>query len=875
MTPERWRQIDSLFKEALECAPDHRAALLAEACAGDESLRREVDSLLKYHTQADAFLEEPAVNQAVPFISEPPTTQGAQTPVLGQRVRQYHLIEVLGQGGMGTVYLAEDTRLNRRVAIKFLSEDFLGQAQASKRLIREAQAAARLDHPNICAVHEVVDDESHSFIVMQYAEGKTLKEVIKENALDLKTVPTIAIQIADALAAAHEQNWVHLDIKPGNIMLTKQGQVKVLDFGIAKMLAPAESEATQTRTGALMGTPAYMSPEQAEGKIVDARSDIFAFGIVLYEMLTGKSPFCVKSKTPVEIMHAVMYDEPRSLKEINPNIGEPLVQLIERAMAKNPDGRFSSMREVVSELNKLKDESSSDSSVIRQAGNRGRATARWPNGKRSWMVASLAASILVGLMITSIWLLTRKDIAPTSEPSASQIKSLAILPFKTLNQQQGEDYLGVGMTDVMITRLSNLNELTVRPTSSVLRYRSHDPLEAGEALKVDSILDGSIQQQGDRVRVTVRLLRVSDGQSLWAYQCDEICTDIFALQDTISNKVTDALALRLTGDERERLLKRYTGNREAYEAYAKGRFAMDRLTKEDLQKAIEAFNKAVELDPSFALAWVGLAEAYEHRALDYALPREFFPKAEEAVEKALALDEGLGAAHGQRGMILFRYHYDWKGAEREFERAIELNPNDANIHFKYCWLLGLQGRIEEAHEQARLARHLNPLSQRNEIMIGFPYYCAHQFDKAIELTKKFLFANPNNSEAHYDLTLAYIGAGKYQEALAVCEIMKSMDINVDYQVLRGVTYGLMGNRKAAEQQLDEMQKYAGKRYVSPGGIGLVYASMGEKDKAFEWLEKGYEDRSWWMLFMKIDRRFDNLRSDPRFADLMRRVGFAP
>jgi serine/threonine-protein kinase len=874
MTPERWQQIDSLFKNALECESDRRSALLDEACADDEVLRNEVESLLKYHTQADEFLEEPVIKQIAPLISESLITQPVNTPTPGQLIRQYLLTEKLGQGGMGEVYLAEDTRLNRQVAIKFLSEDFIGNAQARKRLIREAQAVARLDHPNICAVHEVIDDDSYSFIVMQYAGGKTLKDVINGEALDIETALTIALQIAEALAAAHEQNLVHRDIKPGNIILTKQGQVKVLDFGLAKALGQTIGDATQTRTGAVMGTPAYMSPEQVEGKTVDGRSDIFSLGVVLYEMVTGHSPFRGKSKTPVEIMHAVMHDEPPSLKEIDPLLSESLVQTIERAMAKNPEGRYASMREVVAELRKLKGERESDSSVIRKAVASAPLPANWFKRKPRWIFASLAACLLVGVTATSIWLLTRKENTQTTGTSTTQIKSLAVLPFKTLSEQQGEDYLGIGLTDVMITRLSNLNELAVRPTNSVLRYSSQDPLQAGEALKVDSILDGSIQQQGDRVRVTMRLLRVSDGQPLWAFQCDEKCTDIFALQDTISNKVTEALALRLTGDERERLLKHYTENHEAYEAYAKGRSATDRITKENLQKAIESYKQAVELDPSFALAWVGLADVYANMTTDYGQPGEFFPQAEAAVKKALVLDEKLGAAHGQRAMILFRYHYDWEGAEREFTRALELNPNDARIHYQYCWLLGLQGRVEEAHDHARLARQLNPLSLQNEIHLGFPYYCARQFELAIEVVYKFLEAHPNNAEARYDLTLGYIAAGKYREALAECEKVKALDTSPEFLVSMGVSYGLMGNRKAAEQRLADLQTLAKNRYVSPASIGLVYAAMGEKDRAFEWLEKGYEDRSWWMLFMKIDSRFDKLRSDPRFDDLLRRAGLA-
>ncbi len=873
MTPERWQQIDGLLKKALECESDRRSAFLDEVCAGDDALRLEVESLLQYHSRVDDFLEAPVVKQLAPLIAESSATIPQNTLPPGQTIRQYRLTQKLGQGGMGTVYLAEDTRLNRQVAIKFLSEDFAGNTQARKRLIREAQAAARLDHPNICAVHEIIDDDTQSFIVMQYAEGKTLKEVIHGGALELNTALTIAIQIAEALACAHEQNIVHRDIKPGNIILTKQGQVKVLDFGLAKSLSPTEGEVTQTKTGAVMGTPAYMSPEQVAGKKADARSDIFSFGIVLYEMMTGHSPFRGKSKTPIEIMHAVMHDEPQSLRGSNQRLSEPLVQMIERAMAKNPDERYPSMQDVVAELRKLKGESSSDSSVIRKAIFNERFFAQ-VYGRRRRLVWFMGVTLIV-LAAASIWWMVRKDQAPAKAPSERPIKSLAVLPFKTLSQPQGEDYLGVGMTDVMITRLSNLNELTVRPTNSVLRYSSQDPLQAGQALKVDSILDGSIQQQGDRVRVTVRLLRVSDGQSLWAFQCDERCADIFALQDTISNKVTEALALKLSSDERERLLKRYTENHEAYEAYAKGRYATDQLTKENLQKAIDAFKQAVELDPSFALAWVGLADAYGFLATDYALPREYFSKAEDAVEKALSIDEALGGAHAERAMILFRYHYDWKSAEQAFKRAIELNPNDAEIHYKYCWLLGLQGRVNEAHEQAGLARQLNPLSLRFEIHIGFPYYCAHQFDAAIDQMIKFLEAHPHSAEARSNVTLGYIGAGKYNEALAECEKVKSLDTSPEFLVSMGVAYAMMGNRKAAEQRLADLQALAKKRYVSPASLGLIYAAMGEKDKAFEWLEKGYEDHSWWMLFMKIDSRFDKLRADPRFDDLLRRVGLAP
>ncbi len=884
MTPERWQEIEHLLQAALEREPAERAALLELECAGDPDLRAEVESLLSSAQQANGFLAANAAADAAGLLAD----EQFDDTLLGSRFGRYSIKKKLGLGGMGEVFLAHDARLDRSVALKLLNPVLTDDSATRTRFLREARLASALDHPNVCTIHEAGEAEGRLFIVMQYVEGETLRRVIDGRPLRLDSLLSISLQVADALAAAHAQGIIHRDIKPGNIIITSRGQAKVLDFGIAKLQERAEGEADPhlTMTGAVMGTPASMSPEQARGEHVDHRSDIFSFGVVLYQMATGRTPFSGRSKA--DVISALLNQPHTPATELNKEITAHLSAVIDRALAKEPAERYQTMDEVISDLRQAVKEvggldrlfSSSDlpRSVVplvppKQQGLLGAVGRRIQSHTSVAVWLTIIAVSLVGLAL-AIYSSRREQPLP-----ATAIKSIAVLPFKPLIAESRDEALELGMADTLINKLSNIRQVTVRPLSAVRQYTGveQDAVAAGREQRVDAVLEGNIQRSGDKVRVTVRLVRVGDSAGIWTDQFDAPLTDIFAVQDSISERVASALAVKLSSEEKGLLTKRNTQNPEAYRLYLLGRYQLNKSTDDGIRKALEKFRQAIDSDPNFALAHVGLADAYiAQGAFDALPPKESFPKAKQAALQALQLDEHLAEAHVSLANARFLYDWDWAGAEDEFKRAIAINPGYSDAHQMYGYYLSSKGRSDEALREMQRAQELDPLSLPKITAVGEVLYMARRYDEAIAAYGKTLEMDPNNGFAYWALGRAYLEKGMYAEAIAAFQkaITLSGD-SPDESASLGCAYALSGRKAEARKIIGDLREQSKKRYIAPSVIAAIYAALGEKDEGFVWLDKAYEEHDFILVLLKVEPMFEKLRSDPRFTVLLKRVGLEP
>jgi eukaryotic-like serine/threonine-protein kinase len=822
-----------------------------------------------------------------------------------QTISHYRIISKLGEGGMGEVYLGEDTRLGRKVAIKLLLLKSVDDDHARRRLLREAQAAATLDHPNICSIHEIGDEAGTSYIVMQYIEGETLASRIKRKGLDLKEALDVATQIADALAEAHSRGIIHRDIKPQNIMLTARGQAKVLDFGLAKFLeersatdTTAPTENLLSQPGMLVGTVPYMSPEQVKGERVDARSDIFSFGVVLYELVGGVQPFAAESSAST--ITSILTRNPPPLARYSHDAPPELERIVSKALAKDPESRYQTIKDMLIDLKRLKQQFEFETELERShsiypdadadvttstrgsiatwpsrtsvatAGGRAVQTAETPGGRNKrralWMAAGLIVAVIAA---AAIYFLVPKDSAT--------IDSIAILPFANKSADPDVEYLSDGITDSIINNLSQLPGLKVIAHSSVFRFKGADtdPLVVGRELRVRALITGRVVLRGDNLSIAIELADVRNNKHLWGEQYEKKVSDLLAVQKEIAKEVSTILRSKLTGEETNRVTNLYTSNSEAYQNYLKGLYHLNKRNFEGFNKAIEYFNQAIAQDSSYAQAYSGLADCYILLTEYELIPGEgAYPKATAAAKRALEINETLPETHASLASIA-QDQFDYGVAELQLKRAIELNTNYATAHHWYGMLLGAMGRFPEAESELRKAQELDPLSQIINANAGWLYYVEKDYDRAIDQLRKTLDMDSNFSIGHHYLGIVYGQKGLYKEALEEFQRSESLSGGGAFNTSQsGYIYAVWGKKAEAEKTIEELKRQSRETTVSPWGIALIYTGLGDNDQALEWLNKAYDVRAFDLQYAKVDPRFEQLRSDQRFRALLKRMGLA-
>jgi serine/threonine-protein kinase len=743
--------------------------------------------------------------------------------MIGRTVSHYRITRQLGQGGMGVVYEAHDLKLGRTVALKFLPPDLTDHPEAKARFVREARTISALDHPNVCSIFEIDEtDDGRLFIAMARYEGETLKQRIARGSLPLAQVVDITGQVLQGLAQAHAQGIVHRDIKPANVFVTTDGLVKILDFGLAKLAGLTR----RTRTGTVLGTVAYMSPEQARGEEVDHRTDLWSLGVVVFEMLTGRVPFVGGHEQAV--IYSILNRDPVSISESRPETAHTWQQLVDRALAKDPRDRFPSATVMESSFREI---STGDESARTQ------------------------------------------PIAESDPVEAS----VAVLPFQDMSPGQDQDYFCEGIAEELINALARIEDLKVAARTSAFQYKGsgHDVRRIGRELEVRTVLEGGVRKAGDRLRITAQLVDVASGYHLWSAKFDRDLDDIFAIQDEISLAIVDKLKIKLLGQEKSRLMKRHTADRVAHNLYLKGLYFWNRRLEGGMKKAMDYFRQAIERDPGYALAHVGMADTYNITGLfGFSPPREAFTRAKAAARKTLEIDDSIGEAHASLAFSTAFFDWDWSTAEREFRRAIELNPGYATAHEWYAIYLWAVGRFDESIEQAERARELDPLSLIINTLAGIAYYMARRYEESIAQIKRALEMDPNFLLAATYIVLPYVECGMYDDAIDIMRRAEPLAAEHTYTLgYFGGVYGRAGLEDEASRILVRMDELARKRYVSALHRANLLVGMGRYDEALTDMERAYEERCPINSFSKMIPYFDCLQSNPRFQALLKKIGF--
>ncbi|MFQ5866060.1 MAG: protein kinase [bacterium] len=778
--------------------------------------------------------------------------------MIGTTISHYRIIEKLGAGGMGVVYKAEDTKLKRTVALKFLPQELTRNPEAKERFIQEAQAASALQHKNICTIHEIDEtDDGQIFISMDYYEGETLKKKIECGPLKIDESVDIVIEIAQGLSSAHEADMIHRDIKPANVIITERGEVKIVDFGLAKLAGQKKL----TQVGTTMGTVAYMSPEQAGGEEIDHRSDIWSLGVVLYEMITGSLPF--KGDYEQAVTYSILNEEPEPITGLRTGVPLELERIVNKTLAKNASERYQHMADFLVDLKSVTKEF--------EVGpmKRPSTTATPALRKRTYLFGGVASLIILILCALYVFFPPR--------PGKVDRKSIAVLPFQNMNKDEESEYFSDGITEDIITQLSKIGDLRVISRTSSMRYKKSDKTlrEIGEKLHVATILEGSVRREGDEVRITAQLINTQTDEHIWAETYDREMTHIFAIQSDVAQQIASVLKATLSPAEKERIERKPTENLEAYNLYLKGRYFWNKRTEMDLKKAIEYFEEAIELDSNYGLGYAGLADSYSLLPTYSAYPKkEAYPKAKEAALKALEIDNTLAEAHTSLGSIKMGYDWDWEGAERQFKRAIELNPSYATAHHWYALYLMRMARFDDAIKEIKKAHELDPLSLVINRAMGNVFLRARRYDQAIDALKRTNEMDPNFSLVPFFLGRVFFQKSMYEEALA--EFRKEKELSMGWwpviEVYIGLTYVRMGKRGEAQEVLHNLIERLEQTHYFPEVLAALYFTLGKKDQGFEWLEKAYEEGDIGPWRLKIEPIYDGVRSDPRFKALLKKVG---
>ena len=851
-------EVEEVFHAAMSYDREERVAYLRRACEGNAVLRHEVESLVSAYESGSGLLDHTAVTLAMKVIGSRPDDS-----MLGQEIGFYRIVSCLGEGGMGTVYLAEDLRLNRKVALKFLSSDFISDTWAKRQLIREAQAVAMLDHPNICAVYGFEEIGDHSFIVMQHIEGATLADLIRKDALKSNQIVPLAQQIASALGNAHAHGIIHRDIKPKNIMVTPGGQVKVLDFGLAKTMPKNLEDATESisqlsKDGLLVGTIAYMSPEQLRGEKLDYRSDIFSMGTVLYEMVCGRNPFAHKadsktSKSNAEVISAIVSGEPQSLRQNSVNCPRGVDQIVNKCLKKERAERYQSAPELLIDLDNLQKGIFLPSRV-----------SSFINVRFAAVAAMLLLAVFVGGSIYRSWTAPAHTMAVTSIGCGQLTASAQCL----------------ALTEGLVTKLSHRDGLRIiksNVTPSLFGPNATSPQKVGRDLNADLVMFGGINRGEEGLILTIRVERVADGSRIfengYVLNPDKIAT----LPDRVSLETAFALQLP-TNEDTKTLLAVFAAddNRspDAYRLYLQGRMVdWSRRDGENIKSAIDNFYQATQLDPKYAEAYAGLADCYVlTTTVGYGSlsSKDAIPRAEWAAKQAIKFGDNLAESHNALGSVLLKGRWDWEKAEKEFKRAIALNPDYQPAHFNYSTLLAITGRTEEALKEGELAMNLEPFSGAAIMNYCRQQYYARQFDQADACLDRLAGEQPNYAGGKYMHGIVYIALGRIQEATKIFEEIYSKDKAYGGALL-GLSYGIANRRTEAERVLSEMQEYQKQHYLPDQELGIIYLGLNDLDHAFPLLQKSVDEKYFPAQSFFFSPLFERVRSDPRYVELARSV----